>query len=249
MLVHPSRAEGMALAMDVGLIAQVLPPVARMQGIPQSKPLFPQDDLWDHTRRVLALLPAAPTFELALAALLHDVGKPDTMATSPEGRLTFHHHEQVGRRIADELGRTLKLANSERERVAWLVEFHQYLGEPTRLREAKLKRMLAEPGIDDLLALHRADALATRGEAANVDYCDSYRRDEPTGPINPPPLLSGHDLARHGLKPGPRFKEYLEAVYEAQLDREVASKRDALLWLDRYDAQRHQADQDGLPSV
>ena len=242
-LVHPSRAEGMALAMDTGLIDAVLPPVARMRGLPQNKPAQPDGDLWDHTRLVLEFLPEKSSAELAFAALLHDVGKPDTFAVNSEGRATFHHHEQVGRKIADRIARDLKLANAERERIGWLVEYHQYLGEPTVLREAKLKRILAEPGIEDLLALHRADAIATSGHAENVDYCEAYLRDQPTGPINPPPLLSGHDLARHGLKPGPRFKQYLEAVYEAQLERQVQSKKDALEWLDRYEASLNQADQ------
>ena len=244
MLVHPSRATGMALAMDTGLIAAILPAVARMRGLPQSKPAHPDADLWDHTLRVLDLLPAHPTAELAFAALLHDVGKPETHAITPEGRASFHHHERVGRKIAEHVARNLKLANVERERIAWLVEYHQYLGEPTVLREAKLKRILAEPGIADLLALHRADALATRGDATNVDYCEAYLRDQPTGPISPPPLLSGHDLARYGLKPGPRFKQYLEAVYEAQLERRVNSKREALEWLDHYEASLNQASQD-----
>jgi poly(A) polymerase len=66
-----------------------------------------------------------------------------------------------------------------------------------------------------------------------VDYCEFYLRAQPTGPINPPPLLSGHDLVRHGLKPGPNFKKILDAVREAQLDRLVNNKREALDWVDQ----------------
>ena len=165
-------------------------------------------------------------------ALLHDVGKPDTKGLR-NGRISFHNHEQVGRAISDRICRDLKLANSERERITWLVEYHQYLGEATRLREAKLKRILAEPGIDELLALHRADALASTGDASHVDYCEAYLREEPAGPINPPPLVNGHDLARHGLKAGPQTKRQLEMVREAQLDRLIHSKKEALEWLDR----------------
>ena len=181
---------------------------------------------------VLDLLPPEPSFPLAFAALLHDVGKPETRGSN-QGRTTFHNHEQVGRAIADRLCRDLKLANSERERVTWLVEYHQYLGEAMKLREAKLKRILAEPGIDELLALHRADALASTGDARHVDYCEHYLREQPTGPINPPPLVNGHDLARHGLRPGPQTKVHLEMVREAQLDRLIQSKKEALEWLDR----------------
>jgi poly(A) polymerase len=230
-LVHPSRSTAMNLAMDVCLVAAILPPLIRAKGLFQGKPVQPDGDLWDHTLLVLDLLPAEPSFPLAFAALLHDVGKPDAEGER-HGRTTFHNHEQIGRTIANRLCRDLKLANHERERVSWLVEYHQYLGEATKLREAKLKRILAEPGIDELLALHRADALASTGDASHVDYCEAYLREEPAGPINPPPLLNGHDLARHGLKAGPQTKRHLEMVREAQLDRLIHSKKEALDWLD-----------------
>ncbi len=233
MLVHESRAEAMDLMMATGLMAAVLPPVVAMRGVFQGKPMQPEGDLWDHVLLVLRLLPPDPSFPLAFAALLHDVGKPATQATTHHGRFTFHNHEQVGRRIADAMGRELRLSNAERERVGWLVEYHQYLGEAKRLREAKLKRILATPGIEELLALHQADALASFGEAPHVDYCEYYLRELPAGPINPPPLVTGHDLFRHGLNPGPDFKAILDQIREAQLDRVVNSKREALEWLDR----------------
>jgi len=236
MLVHESRAQALELALDVGLVKAVLPPAVAMRGLFQGKPVQPEGDLWDHTMLVLKLLPPDPSFPLALAALLHDVGKPTTRATH-NGRLSFHNHEQVGSRIANDLCRALKLSNAERERVSWLVEYHQYLGEAKRLREAKLKRILSQPGIEELLALHRADALASSGDASQIEYCEYYLREQPTGPINPPPLVTGHDLARHGLSPGPHFAMILEKVREAQLDRVVNSKRDALEWLDRQIAE------------
>ncbi|MEO6809497.1 MAG: CCA tRNA nucleotidyltransferase [Isosphaeraceae bacterium] len=232
MLVHPTRARAMNLAFDVGLVAAVLPPLVPMKGLFQGKPVQPTGDLWDHTMLVLEHLPTEPTFPLAFAALVHDVGKPGSKGLQ-DGRVTFHNHEIIGKRIATQMCVDLKLSNAERERIAWLVEFHQYLGQAKELREAKLKRILAMPGIEELLALHRADALATDGDTSHVDYCHWYLHEQPTGPICPPPLLTGHDLQRHGLNPGPRFKVILEMVREAQLERVVASKSDALEWLDR----------------
>ena len=232
MLVHPSRAEAVDRMLATGLAAAVLPPVVEMKGIFQGKPMQPEGDLWDHVLLVLELLPAEPSFGLAFAALLHDVGKPSTRMVR-NGRFTFHNHEQRGRQIADRLCRRLRLSNAERERITWLVEYHQYLGEATQLRESKLKRILAMPGIDELLALHRADALASFGECRQVDYCEDYLRTQPAGPINPPPLVNGHDLARHGLLPGSQYKTLLDEIREAQLDGVVRSKREALEWLDR----------------
>jgi poly(A) polymerase len=231
MLVHESRAEAMELALDTGLVAAVLPQLLSMKGMFQGKPMQPEGDLWDHAMLVLKLLPANPSFTLAFAALLHDVGKPMTRVFH-HGRYSFHHHEQVGARVSDRICRDLKLSNAKRERVDWLVAFHQYLGEAKKLRESKLKRILAEPGIDDLLALHRADALASTGNAEHVDYCEYYLKVEPAGPINPPPLITGHDLVRHGLKPGAQFAKILEQVREAQLEGQIKTKRAALEWVD-----------------
>jgi poly(A) polymerase len=232
MLVHQTRAKAVGRMLELGLAASVLPVLVPMKGVFQGKPVQPEGDLWDHVMLVLELLPAEPSFTLAFAALLHDVGKPKTKAIH-NGRLTFHNHEQEGRRIVDTVCRGLKLSNVERERITWLVEYHQYLGEAKRLREAKLKRILAMPGIDELLDLHQADALASFGECPHVDYCRYYLRAEPGGPINPPPLVTGHDLVRHGLSPGNHFSRILDQIREAQLDRIINSKREALEWLDR----------------
>ena len=233
MLVHVNRAQAMNMALEVGLIAAILPPLVEMRGLFQGKPVQPEGDLWDHTMLVLRLLPVRPSFTLAFAALVHDVGKPFTRANH-HGRTSFHSHDQVGSRIADRLCRNLRLSNVERERITWLVAFHQYLGEAKKLREAKLKRVLAQPGIDELLALHRADALASTGDTEHVDYCAYYLENQPAGPINPPPLLTGHDLVRHGLEPGAHFAVILETIREAQLEGRVQSKREVLDWVDRY---------------
>jgi poly(A) polymerase len=161
------------------------------------------------------------------------VGKPFTRAHH-HGRTSFHNHDQVGGRIADRLCQKLRLSNAERERITWLVVYHQYLGEAKKLRESKLKRMLAQPGIHELLALHRADALASTGDTEHVDYCAYYLENQPAGPINPPPMLTGHDLVRHGLEPGARFAVILDKIREAQLEGRVQNKREALEWVDHF---------------
>jgi len=232
MLVHESRTRAMNLALDVGLVAAILPPLVPMKGLFQGKPMQPEGDLWDHTMLVLDLLPSKPSFALALAALLHDAGKPSTRAFHG-GRPGFPDHEKAGARIADRLCRFLKLSNAEREWVTWLVASHHDLDEAKKLRASKLKRILAEAGIDDLLALHRACALASTGNTEDVDYCEHYRKVEPAGPINPPPLITGDDLVRHGLKPGALFATILEKTRDAQLDGQIQSQREALEWVDR----------------
>jgi poly(A) polymerase len=227
LLVHPRRAAGMNLLLDVGLAAAVLPELLPMKGLPQGPPSAPTGDLWDHVLRVLDLLGRDVSFPLAAAALLHDVGKPRSVGRGPD-RYTFHSHEHIGRRLAEEIGVRLKLANAERERIEWLVEKHQMLCEVRQMRTSKVKVLLNHPGIRELIALHRADALASGKSIEHVEYCEALLEEWSAAELNPPPLLTGHDLQKHGLTPGPRFKELLDAVREAQLDGTVTSAKQAL---------------------
>jgi poly(A) polymerase len=233
MLVHASRAEAMELALETGLVAAILPDLLPLKGMDQGTSGQPDGNLWEYVMLVLKSLPVNPSFTLAFAALLHEVGKPQT-ATLEEGRDRLINHELAGARIAERVCRDLKFSNAERERITWLVTFHQYLREAKKLRESKLKRILAEPGIDELLALHRAIALATTGDTEHVDYCDYYLKVQPSGPINPPPLITGHDLVRLGLEPGAKFAKILEQVRELQLEGQIQTKPGALEWVDAH---------------
>jgi poly(A) polymerase len=226
LLVHPRRVRGLNLLLDLGLAGRILPEVVPMKGLPQGPPQNPTGDLWDHVMRVMELLGPAPSFPLALATLLHDVGKPRTVGRTPD-RYTFHAHEHVGARLAGEVCKRLKLSNAESERVVWLVEKHQVLADARQMRTSKLKEIFAHPGIRELLELHRADAVASGRSVDHVEYCELLLREWPMEVLNPPPLLTGHDLARGGLKPGPLFAKLLAAVREAQLDGTVRSLAEA----------------------
>ncbi len=200
MLVHESRAHAMNLAFDVGLVAAVLSPLTELKGMREGAPAANGLDLWDHAMRVLERLDSNPSFTLAFAALLHDVGKPASLAPG-QGGCAVPDHAQTGAGIADRLCRALKLSNAERERITWLVAHHRDLVDARKLRDSTLKEILVEPGIEELLELHRALATASGGDADHVDYCRYYLEVQPAGPINPPPLITGDDLVRHGLAP------------------------------------------------
>jgi poly(A) polymerase len=230
-VVHPHRVRGLNLMLDTGLAAAVLPEVVPMRGLPQGPPQAPTGDLWDHVMRVMDLLGPEPSFPLALAALLHDVGKPRTIGRGAD-RYTFYHHEHVGSRVAAEVCERLKLSNAETDRIVWLVEKHQILADARSMRTSKLKTLLVHPGIRELLALHRADALASGRSVDHVEYCEFLLGEWGQEELNPPPLLTGHDLTRHGLTPGPAFKRLLDAVREAQLDGTVKSTKEALELVD-----------------
>ncbi len=249
LLVDPRRAHGMRLFVDLGLAQPTLPELLPMRGLPQGLPradmaaLPPPGlpgpaaadgalDLWEHVLRVLDKLGPSPSFPLAMAALLHDVGKPRTVGRTPD-RYTFYSHEHVGRRMAGDICERLKLSGDEQKRIEWLVEKHQILSDARQMRPSKLKALLIHPGIRELLELHRADAVAAERGTDHVEYCEQLLREWTRDDLDPPPLLSGDDLIQAGYKPGPIFKKLLDAVREAQLDGTIGTAKEAWQMVER----------------
>jgi putative nucleotidyltransferase with HDIG domain len=232
LLVDPNRVRGMRLLDEVGLVPPLLPELVPMKGLPQGPPAAPTGDLWEHVLAVLDRLGEGPSFPLAFAALLHDIGKPRVVGRTPE-RYTFHGHEHVGKRMAHDICTRLRLSNAERDRVEWLVERHQYLSDAPRLRASRLKPILIHPGIRELLALHRADAEASGHGTEHVEFCERMLRECPPEELNPPPVITGDDLKGRGLEPGPEFKRLLDAVREAQLEGAIRTPAEAMALVDR----------------
>jgi poly(A) polymerase len=162
---------------------------------------------WARAARVVeALAKPQAAFPLVLAALLHSLSAS----------------------AAEAVALRLRLSNVETARVCWLVENQRAMHDAPTMRASQLKPLLAHEGSADLLALHRALAVAAGAPVAHVEFCEAVLRDTPPGELNPPPVLTGADLIALGLKPGPEFKRLLDAVREAQLDGRAASKEQAL---------------------
>jgi poly(A) polymerase len=244
LLVDVHRRRGIELFFDLGLAQAIIPELLEMKGVAQGPPDAPTGDLWDHVLRVLDLLGPSPSFPLAFATLLHDVGKRRTMGRTPD-RYTFYYHEHVGRRMAYDICRRLRLSNEERERIEWLVEKHQFLCDARQMRQSKLKMILVHPGIRELLALHRADAQACGRSEDHVDFCEQCLREWSADVLDPPPVLTGDDLVRHGLEPGPQFKTLLDAVREAQLEGTIKTTEEAMALVHRLSAIKNQSDENG----
>jgi len=235
MMTHRNRASALRQMDELGLMNQVLPEIdSDMKGLPQGLPSAPTGDLWQHTLQVVELLqgpcwpePVPVSFPLAFAAILHDVGKKRSAAREQD-RYTFHGHEHIGKRLAGLACRRLKLSNQEANRIEWLVERHQYLSDAPVMRPSKLKPILVHPGIGELLAIHRADALASEHSIEHVEFCERILRETPPEELNPPPLITGDDLIELGWEQGPLFKKVLDAVREAQLEGTIRTKSEAI---------------------
>jgi poly(A) polymerase len=225
MLVHPRRAAAMRLCADVGLLAAILPPIDALRGRTVAAG-GREVDAWAHTLAVLDALPTDPpvTFTLAFAALAHEAGEsPDRAETGGGPPL-----DERGGDVAGQLAGALRLANAERERIVWLVRHRRALRGVGAVPAHVRKPLLASEGIDELIALHCADAIATGERIGPIEEVARYRESLPEGPLDPAPLINGDDLKRLGLSPGPEFKSILDEVRRNQLDGIVKTREEAL---------------------
>jgi poly(A) polymerase len=211
------------------LLSAILPEIEVMRGVEQSPDFHPEGDVFVHTLLLLDKL-NQPTEPLALGALLHDVAKPVCQARSAH-RITFYGHCEKGAEMAVDICQRLKRSRETWERVAYLVKNHLRLISAPDMRTATLKRFLREDGIEELLELTRLDALSSSGDLRPYEFCRQQRAALGPEQITPPRLLNGHDLMALGLLPGPRFKEILQAVEDAQLEGRLHTHEEALSWI------------------
>jgi poly(A) polymerase len=222
---HAHRA--FLLLDECGLLKEVLPEISKMKGVQQPPEFHPEGDVFVHTLLLLENLPHPCPPTLAWGALLHDVGKPATFRVAPD-RIRFDNHVDVGVKIAEEICDRLRFSNSDTAQVLALVDNHMRFGHATRMNQSTLKKFLRLPGFDEHLALHRADSLSSHRNLSTHEFLRQKIAEIPPAKIRPVPLVTGDDLIAAGYTPGPKFREILDAVEDAQLEGRLLSPDAAL---------------------
>ena len=230
MLTEGHARRAFLLLDQTGLLKEVLPEISVMKGVKQPPEFHPEGDVFVHTLLLLENLPLPCPPTLAWGALLHDVGKPATFRVAPD-RIRFDGHVEVGVKIAEEICTRLRFSNHDTDQVVSLVDNHMRFGHVTRMKESTLKKFMRLPGFDEHLALHRADSLASHGNLSTYDFLQNKLAEIPPENIRPSALMTGDDLIAAGYVPGPRFREILEAVEDAQLEGRLLSREDALAFV------------------
>jgi putative nucleotidyltransferase with HDIG domain len=233
MLTEGHARRAFELLDETGLLAEVLPEVARMKGVEQPPQFHPEGDVWQHTLLVLGQLEEGCLPTLAWGALLHDVGKPPTFRLAE--RIRFDRHVEVGVAMAAEICRRFRFSNDETRQTLALVENHMRFADAQRMNASTLKRFFRLENFDEHLALHRMDCLASSGHLENWEFVRERLAAIPEEAVRPRPLLTGHELIAAGYKPGARFKEMLRAVEDGQLEGAIGTQAEALaLILERF---------------
>jgi poly(A) polymerase len=157
---------GLDALLSSGALSAILPEVEAMVGFGDGE--WRHKDVWKHTKQVVRQ--AIPRLEVRWAALLHDIGKVKTRSISPDGEVHFFGHAEVGARMFDKIDRRVPLFAREdafRGSVRFLILNHlrasQY--DPS-WTDSAVRRFTKEigDGLEDLLALSRADITTKRPE-------------------------------------------------------------------------------------
>jgi len=227
MLTGPNPGRSVTLLHDTGLLEQVLPEVENLRGVEQPPQFHPEGDVFTHTVKALDLLPENPPPALGWAALLHDIGKPQTMTVTDRIRFNNHHH--TGALMAEAALKRLKAPNALTDAVVSMVENHMNFMNVKKMRLSTLKKFLSRETIRDELELHRADCLSSHGDVTNYDFVKEQLEHFKAEQIKPAPLITGRDLIRMGLKPGPIFGKILGEIYDLQLEDKITTREEAIL--------------------
>jgi poly(A) polymerase len=173
---------------------------------------------------------------LKLAALFHDVAKPDTFLMK-EGEVHFYGHDSKGAKIVENLGyKRLKLSRPEVSMLKKLVKEHMrphLLATSQELTDRALRRFMRDLGEDffGCMMIAWADGFATGGKTRHLE--EAFRKmieikhqDDAKPKVER--LVNGFDLIAQGVKPGPIFKPILQELLDRQLEGKITTKEEGL---------------------
>ncbi len=229
---HPSVC--WQLLASTRLLDHLVPELARIRDAEKTHPSL--EGLFSHLTATCDCVPAAP-IALRWAALLHDAGKPDTLASDERG-IHFHGHDALSARIAKEVLVRLRAPNVLVKRVEHLVAHHMFSLDASS-SDRVLRRFLSRVGTDaalDLITLRRADICGKTGSPPT--YSDLARiEDRVRTMVDEPPAVTVRDLAidgrglmdEVGIAPGPIVGILLSQLLETVIDDPSMNTRESLV--------------------
>ena len=218
----------------IGIWGVVIPELLRMEGFDQHNPHHDFDVL-EHTLRVMENI--EPRLHLRLAALLHDIGKPDTFSLDEAGVGHFYGHVQAGVELACTILKRLRLDNITRERILLLIKYHDTQILPEKKSVKRLMGKIGPEAFFELLQLKSADMRAQKGDEQDPRLALLTTLQTIAGDIISEGeafslkdlALNGQDLLALGVARGPRIGLILKEVLDLVIDGRLPNEAESLL--------------------
>ena len=130
--------------------------------------------------------------------------------------------------MAEEICQRLRFSNDDTEQILALIANHMRFAQVQQMKSSTFKRFVRMSRFAEHLELHRLDCQASHGDLTSYKFTRQKMASMPPEAIRPAPLVSGDDLIAAGYQPGPRFKQILSTVEDAQLEGRLQSKESAM---------------------
>jgi len=233
LLLSKRPSVGFRLMREVGLLKEILPELEECIGIDQPGG-YHKYDVFEHT--LYTIDACQPRLRLRMAALFHDINKPQHRHLVEDGA-TFYGHETSSARTTLAVMHRLRYSKDLAEEVATLVERHMFT---TDVTDKGLRRLLRKVGTElifDLLDLRRADVEA-QGMGGSTEDVDQFEQQIRAELSRKPPLtvsdlaVNGHDVMEiFGLKPGPTVGKIINYLLERVIDNPEDNTSETLQFL------------------
>jgi tRNA nucleotidyltransferase (CCA-adding enzyme) len=240
---------GLQAAYDMGVLEKLHPELYSMIGVHQEEDWHPEGDVWQHTKLTVDAMAGIVRREeldgedreiLMLAALLHDIGKPETTEIVND-RIHSYNHDNAGLEPAKAFMENIKRGKKVIDAVLPLIKYHLFLvynPDPSDRSIRRLSYKLQPATIRQLAFVIEADMIGMMADDGRIGKCRRLLRKAEAlelAEAMPEPLLMGRILLKEGYEPGPRMGDILDAAYEAQLNEEFDTPESALEWVkERY---------------
>lgn len=243
MLMHsPKPSIGIDLMRRTGLLELFMPEL--IEGLEVTQKLYHADDVYNHLLKTVD----CALDQVKLAALFHDIGKPET--DTHDGH--FYGHDKVGEEITRKIMTRMKFSNNEIDRVCNLVKNHMFFfptenenmseEEKEKVRvhswsDSAVRRFIARVGeenLEDLFALRIADAASNPKTAFQPQEIQllqqriSEVRQKDMALKVGDLKITGDDLQKMGIKKGPEIGWILNELLEKVLDDPMLNTKEKL---------------------
>ena len=227
---------GITKLRETGMLKIILPGLENCFGIVQEGPKH--DRVYDIGEHSLLTLKHTPSNDplVRLAALLHDIGKVDTVKTAPDGNVTFYNHDVVGGKLVLKIAKRFNLSKKQTDKLYRLVRWHLFTVDENQTDSA-IRRFIKNVGkenIKDIMALRIGDRLGGGTQKAiswRMEKFEERIKQILKKPFSISDLkVNGNDVMKTlNIKPGPKIGEILNKLFEEVLEDSSKNKKELLL--------------------